>query len=111
MTSLDISSNHIGQLVRPDGWQLKKGGIFSASKWVHLDGRTQKDEPLEPVGVIAIASAIKNMGAMSTFTFSGDEEESEPVTMETSMVEADFGGKYLGASGAIMVTAFLPKCT
>jgi Ran GTPase-activating protein (RanGAP) involved in mRNA processing and transport len=31
--------------------------------------------------------------------------------METSMVEADFGGKYLGTSGAIMVAAFLPKCT
>jgi hypothetical protein len=61
MTSLDISSNYIGQRVRPDGWQLKKGGIFSASKWVHLDGRTQKDKPLEPVGVIAIASAIKTI--------------------------------------------------
>jgi hypothetical protein len=51
------------------------------------------------------------MGALSTFTFSGDSEESEPVTMETSMVEADFGGKYLCASGAIIVAAFLPKCT
>jgi hypothetical protein len=70
MTSLDISSNHIGQLVRPDGWQLKKGGIFSASKWVHLDGRTQKDEPLEPVDVIAIASAITNMGAMTKLNLS-----------------------------------------
>jgi hypothetical protein len=31
--------------------------------------------------------------------------------METSMAEADFGGKALGVSGAIMVAAFLPKCT
>jgi hypothetical protein len=50
------------------------------------------------------------MGALSKFTFSGDDEDSEPVTMETSMVEADFGAKGLGASGAIMVAAFLPKC-
>ena len=42
---------------------------------------------------------------------SDDDEESEPVTMETSMVEANFGGKCLGASGAIMAAAFLPKCT
>jgi hypothetical protein len=27
------------------------------------------------------------------------------------MVEADFGGKRLGVSGAIMAAAFLPKCT
>jgi hypothetical protein len=46
-----------------------------------------------------------------TLTFSGDRYDSNPVTMETSMVEADFGGKYLGESGAIMAAAFLPKCT
>jgi hypothetical protein len=48
---------------------------------------------------------------ISKFTFSGDRFDSKPVTMETSMVEADFGGKGLGPSGAIMVAAFLPKCT
>ena len=48
---------------------------------------------------------------MSRFTFSGDHYDSKPVTMETSMVEADFSGKVFGASGAIMVAAFLPKCT
>jgi hypothetical protein len=51
------------------------------------------------------------MGAISTFTFSGDDEDSELVTMETSMVEADFGEKALGQPGAIMAAAFLPKCT
>ena len=35
---------------------------------------------------------------------------SNPVTIETSMTEADFSGKYLMASGAIMLAAFLPKC-
>jgi hypothetical protein len=51
------------------------------------------------------------MGAISQFTFSGDCSDSEPVTMETSMVEADFSGKGLCASGAFMLSAFLPKCT
>jgi hypothetical protein len=62
-------------------------------------------------GLIALADAIKDMRAISQFTFSGDFGNSKPVTMETSMVEADFGGKLLGVSGAIMLSAFLPKCT
>jgi hypothetical protein len=31
--------------------------------------------------------------------------------METTMAVEDFGGKGLGISGAILVAAFLPKCT
>jgi hypothetical protein len=57
-----------------------------------------------------LAVGLCDNGAMSRFTFSGDRYDSKPVTMETSMVEADFSGKVLGASGAIMVAAFLPKC-
>jgi hypothetical protein len=49
--------------------------------------------------------------AVLKFTFSGDDRKSKPVIMETSMVGADFAGKRLGESGAIMVAAFLPKCT
>jgi hypothetical protein len=49
-------------------------------------------------------------GAISQFAFSGDRGDSKPVTMETSMVEADFSQKGLGVSGAILVGAFLPKC-
>ena len=47
---------------------------------------------------------------MKKLTISGDDSRSKPVTIETSMTEADFSGKYLKASGAIMVAAFLPKC-
>jgi hypothetical protein len=61
---------------------------------------------------IMLAPEIIDNGAISTFMFSGDDDEdSKPVTMETSMVEVGFGGKGLGVSGAIMVAAFLPKCT
>jgi hypothetical protein len=58
-------------------------------------------------GALVVAGYLDGNGAISTFTF-GDYE---PVTMETSMVEAEFSGNGLGASGAIMVAAFLPKCT
>jgi hypothetical protein len=57
------------------------------------------------------------MRAISKFTFSGDHHGSsgllrpDSVTMETTMAVADFSGKGLGASGAIMLSAFLPKCT
>jgi hypothetical protein len=62
-------------------------------------------------GVTALANAIPDMAALSTFIFSGDGENSQSVTMEASMMEANFGGKNLGVSGAMMLAAFLPKCT
>jgi hypothetical protein len=62
-------------------------------------------------GVVALADVIPGMGALSKFTFSGDDSDSRPVTMETSMTTADFSRKGLYASGAIMLSAFLPKCT
>ena len=45
-------------------------------------------------------------GAMTTITF-GDEQA---VTMKADMTEADLSSKQLGASGALVVAAFLPKC-
>jgi hypothetical protein len=56
-----------------------------------------------------LAVGISDNGALLMFTFSGDDS-SEPVTMETTMTEADFSGKELGASGGMMIAAFLPKC-
>ena len=47
---------------------------------------------------------------MKKLTISGDYSWSKPVTIETSTTEADFSDKDLGVSGAIMLTAFLPKC-
>jgi hypothetical protein len=48
-------------------------------------------------------------GALSKFSFKGEAEDSKPLTMDASMTKADFRGKSLGPSGAIMVAAFLPK--
>jgi orotate phosphoribosyltransferase-like protein len=39
------------------------------------------------------------------------DDDSRSVTVETSMVEADFSKNGLGVSGAIMLLAFIPKCT
>ena len=43
---------------------------------------------------------------MTTITF-GD---TQAVTMKADVTEADLSGKQLGASGAIIAAAFLPKC-
>jgi hypothetical protein len=59
---------------------------------------------------IMFVPEIIDNGAMSKFTFSGDYSDSKPVTMTTTMTEADFSGKALGVSGSMMVAAFLPKC-
>jgi hypothetical protein len=57
-------------------------------------------------GLIALADAIKDMGALTTLMF-GDKKV---VTMTTEMTEANFSGK-LESHEAQIVAAFLPKCT
>jgi Leucine-rich repeat (LRR) protein len=112
LSSLFLSNNGLltkeagkalGDMLR-DNTVLKvldvSGGGYGMSHW-------DKDAP----GFAQeLAIGIKDNGAMSTFTFSGYSSD-EPVTMETSMTEADLSGKGLGSSGAIMLSAFLPKCT
>jgi hypothetical protein len=175
LSVLNLAENNLGALVLPEGW-TEDYDSDDYGMYRHTDGSEQSDNPGEPEGLIAIANAIPNMGAISSvnllqnkigsdqaeelasilkehptlkslcgnrgnetkldmrgkkmdasdaimlaaeivgngailkFTFSGDDN-SKPVTLETSMVEADFREKGLGESGAIMVAAFLPKCT
>jgi hypothetical protein len=71
--------------------------------------KTCRTTTCENCGQDRALHAVK--GGISKFAFSGDDNDSKPVTMKTSMVEADFHGKGLGISGTIMVGAFLPKCT
>jgi hypothetical protein len=60
---------------------------------------------------IMLVPEIVDNGALSKFTFSGDFSDSKSVTIETTMTVADFSAKGLGVSGAVMLSAFLPKCT
>ena len=57
-------------------------------------------------GAAVVAEYITNNGALTTITF-GDKQA---VTMKAGMTEANLSGKQLGASGAIVAAAFLPKC-
>jgi hypothetical protein len=58
-----------------------------------------------------VAVFLSKCEALSSFTFRGNLGGSGPITMDTSMTEVDCSGEYLGASGATMLAAFLPKCT
>jgi hypothetical protein len=78
---------------------------------VHVSGATIKSHILSWYPQTDIPNIFSDNRAILTLTFSGDRHDSKPVTMETSMVEADVGGKGLGLSGTIMVAAFIPKCT
>ena len=60
--------------------------------------------------IMLVPEVIDN-GAMSVLTFDGGYSDSKPVTMKTFMTEADFSGNALRAPGAILLSAFLPKCT
>ena len=65
-----------------------------------------------------VAKAVPALSALSKFTFSGGTDpvgckawqEGHTVTMEAGMPTMDFSNKNLGPSGAMLVSAFLPKC-
>ena len=112
LTSLNVSDNNIGEIVA-EGWT--RGGYKGGGKyeWTHADGRSETcTAPAGATeGSIVLAAGIENNRALAKFTFSGYYGGEGPsVTMEASMVEADISGKQLGASGTMMLVAFLPKC-
>jgi hypothetical protein len=109
-----LASNNLGELVLPDGWSIKDKG-WSYQKYVHADGREQKNHPGKPEGVIALANAIPDMRALSTLIFGGDGKvwdgnnwvPAEPATLELGITVANFSNKNLRAGGAITISAWL----
>jgi hypothetical protein len=99
LTSLNVSMNKLTRGMQMPGTE----------EWTHpLPDRAFE---IETCGVGALAKTIHDSGSISKFTFSGDFSSSKSVTMETTMTVANFSGKVLGVSGAIVLSAFLPKCT
>jgi hypothetical protein len=74
LTSLDVSTNDIGRIdIFPDGWTSKDND--GRAHFVHADGRRQDAIPdgAKSSGVIALANAIPDMGALSHFDISNSE--------------------------------------
>ena len=107
MTKFDISSNDL----RAEGTKLLaaalKGNQIVTELNISSNNMNYGSAWGDMSGIIALVNVISDMGAMSSFTF-GDRQA---VTMTTTMTEMDFSGKELGVSEAIMISAFLPKCT
>ena len=73
LSYLNLASNGIGELVLPEGWSEKYGNATSFG-YTHDDGREQKETPegSKPEGAIAIANAIKDMGAMTSLNLASN---------------------------------------
>jgi hypothetical protein len=115
LSYLNLASNGIGELVLPEGWSEKYGDATTFG-YTHGDGREQKEAPegstgSKPGGAIAIANAIKDMGALSKLIFGGDPDpygnDYEPAILEVGMTEADLSQKNLGMGDAFIISAWL----
>jgi hypothetical protein len=68
-----------------------------------------------PLGVIALANAIPDMGVLTRLIFGGDHWNSpldgwitpEPATLEVGMTEVDLSNKGLKAAGALIIAAWI----
>jgi Ran GTPase-activating protein (RanGAP) involved in mRNA processing and transport len=74
MASLNLSSNNLVI----NKWRAKDND--NRSPWVHLDGRTQRGKrpiDLDVSGIVAIANAIKDMGALTSLDLSSNNLKDE----------------------------------
>ena len=109
LSSLNILKNDIGPVQAQALIKIKK-----EKKMVTLCGlkqdQTEADfskQGLKPEDAILIAEDIKDKGALSKFTFSGDRSDSKPVTVEVGMTELDCSGAILQAPGAMILAAWI----
>jgi Leucine-rich repeat (LRR) protein len=114
LLKLDVSNNNLraaGGSAFASGLQgnqvITVLNIASNQLGVQVDAETAEDTDLS--GVVAIADAIKSMGALSTLIFNGDYSD-ESITITASMTAADCSGKELGVSGVVVLAGFAPKC-
>ena len=114
MRSLGILGNNIGEELANNFIQI----LDASDTLTTLCGFTGTETELDLSGrnlsascAILVANEVKFNSALRSFTFSGDNEKSQPATLTVDMTEADLSGKALGASGAIMAAAFLERMT
>jgi hypothetical protein len=84
---LDVSNNSIGELVYVDpGWTKGLNAARSAHEYAHTDGRVQAEEPAkEAKGAIAVANAIKDMGALSILNLASNRLGAEAFKVSTEL--------------------------
>jgi hypothetical protein len=74
MAMLNLASNNIGQPTLPEGWSDNGSGWGDSQRYEHADGTyAHVSSPPEGStfhGVIAVANAIKDMGALTSLDIS-----------------------------------------
>jgi hypothetical protein len=63
LTSLNLASNGLGEMVLPEGWQQT-----GMTEWTHTNGSKAMADPRKPDGIIALANVIPGMGALSVLS-------------------------------------------
>jgi hypothetical protein len=79
MTTLNISSNRIGWLSVPDGWETKKSdhGEYQLFKPPGGGWATTAPQGAKAEGIIAIADAISDMGALTSLNLASNQLNAE----------------------------------
>ena len=89
---MNISNNNIGACVLPDGWQSQEHEgttLYFRTEDVAEDGRVtaQEEHPGKPDGVIALADAIKNNGALTSLDLSSNIIGSEGIKVVAEAIK------------------------
>jgi hypothetical protein len=90
LTHLDVSDNNLGKLVSPDGWEAHTNGTHFKQHGGDWTTAVPAGLQLQPLGIITIANAIPDMGAMMSLNLASNK---------------------LGVEGAKIIAACLPECT
>ena len=70
MTSLNISNNSVGEIVTVDGWSYSKATTGQMAYFKDGKGQLAAPPGCGPLGVIALADAIKTNGALASLDLS-----------------------------------------
>jgi hypothetical protein len=68
LSVLNLASNNLGKSVLSVGWRSKDNDDMAP--WVGPEGQEQDAKPGKPEGIIAIANAIPDMGALTSLNLS-----------------------------------------
>jgi hypothetical protein len=108
MTSLDVSKNDICRGTKHTEPIEALSEALRANATITRLNIANNNITIKQAGALALA--IQGINVLSVLTFSGHHNRSKPVTMKTSMTDADFSGKELFSSGAAILAGFLPRC-
>jgi hypothetical protein len=102
---LNLASNDLGVLVLPEGWSKGSGQHdgHGYDWYKHTNGADQKEHPGKAEGIIALANAIPDMGALMKFDISmnnlyaaGAKALAEGLRGNQFMTELNLAGNEMG---------------